>query len=113
MSTVSTGSPKLGKALCGFPIRKKHCTLLAGHAGQCASDARPQVPHYQQAMIEPIDYILAHGMSYAEGNVVKYITRWRRKGGIQDLLKAKDYLEFLIQDAGEHPARYGLRDQDS
>ena len=53
-------------------------------------------PHYANNKIEPIDYIIANGLTYCEGNVVKYITRWRHKNGIQDLKKAKQYIDFII-----------------
>ena len=47
--------------------------------------------------IEPFDYIHDNQMGFAEGNVVKYITRWRYKeDGITDLYKAKQYIEMLI-----------------
>ena len=52
--------------------------------------------HYNQGGIEPIDYIVKNKPSYCEGNVVKYITRWRHKNGIQDLKKAKQYIDFII-----------------
>ena len=58
---------------------------------------RPNVPHYQQGSIEPIDYIRAHGMDYLEGNVIKYVTRYKHKNGLADLEKAKDYLNWLIE----------------
>lgn len=53
-------------------------------------------PHYANKSIEPIDYIVANRLSYCEGNVIKYITRWRGKGGIEDLKKAKQYIDFII-----------------
>ena len=52
--------------------------------------------HYQLP-IQPIEYILANGLGYCEANVVKYVSRWRNKGGIQDLKKAIHYLEMLIE----------------
>lgn len=65
--------------------------------------AREQVggDHYKDKAIEPIDYILANGLSFCEGNVVKYITRYKDKNGIEDLEKAKQYIEFLIDDERE------------
>ena len=51
--------------------------------------------HYHME-IEPFDYIHDNQMNFAEGNVVKYITRWRYKDGIKDLYKAKQYIEMLI-----------------
>jgi hypothetical protein len=52
--------------------------------------------HYKDLEIQPIDYILGNSLGYAEGNVVKYVSRWRDKGGIEDLCKAKQYIDFLI-----------------
>jgi hypothetical protein len=52
--------------------------------------------HYANSVIEPIEYITKNKLSYCEGNVVKYITRWRSKGGVEDLLKAKQYIDFII-----------------
>jgi hypothetical protein len=57
--------------------------------------------HYQSLAIEPIDYILANELDFCEGSVVKYISRWRNKNGIQDLYKAKHMIEFLIEQAEE------------
>lgn len=70
--------------------------------------SRPDVPHYQHGAIEPIDYIMAHNMDFSTGNVIKYATRWQRKGGIADLRKIKTYVDFLIEDAERNPAKYGL-----
>jgi hypothetical protein len=52
--------------------------------------------HYKLP-IEPWDYITANNLGYLEGNVVKYISRWKNKDGVQDLLKAKHYIEKLIK----------------
>ena len=57
-------------------------------------------PHYANKEIEPIDYIIANKLTYCEGNVIKYITRWRGKGGIEDLKKAKQYIDFIIEKEG-------------
>lgn len=53
--------------------------------------------HYKKRGIQPITYILTNGLGFCEGNVVKYVTRWRDKGGVEDLRKAIHYLEFLIE----------------
>lgn len=53
--------------------------------------------HYKDCTIQPIEYIHANGLDFCEGNVVKYITRWRAKNGIKDLEKAKHYIELLIE----------------
>jgi len=53
--------------------------------------------HYMDKGIQPIVYIHANKLGFCEGNVVKYVTRWREKGGEDDLRKAIHYLELLIQ----------------
>ena len=52
--------------------------------------------HYNKP-IQPIQYIHANGLGFIEGNVVKYITRWRDKNGLQDLEKIKHYIDLLIE----------------
>ena len=61
--------------------------------------------HYQDRAIQPIDYIIANGLDFCEGSVVKYVTRWKYKNGIEDLEKAKQYVEFLIETAKRAGAR--------
>ena len=53
--------------------------------------------HYKDMAIQPVEYIHANGIGYFEGNVIKYVTRWRAKNGIADLEKAKHYIELLIE----------------
>jgi hypothetical protein len=53
--------------------------------------------HYNSLKIQPIEYIHANGIPFAEGSVIKYVTRWREKGGLADLEKAKHFLELLIE----------------
>lgn len=53
--------------------------------------------HYKQMTIEPWDYIAANDLGFFEGNVVKYVTRWREKGDINDIRKARHYIDKLIE----------------
>lgn len=53
--------------------------------------------HYVQQGIEPIDYIESNNLNFSEGNVVKYVTRHRKKNGKEDLLKARWYINRLIE----------------
>lgn len=53
--------------------------------------------HYKGKAIQPIEYIHANNLNYAEGAIVKYITRWRDKNGFEDLEKIKHYVDLLIE----------------
>lgn len=52
--------------------------------------------HYQTE-IQPWDFIEANKLTFIEGNIVKYVVRHRKKNGVRDLMKAKHYLEKLIE----------------
>lgn len=52
--------------------------------------------HYDTLKIEPIDYIEANSLDFHEGNIIKYVTRWKTKNGLEDLKKAKWYIDRLI-----------------
>lgn len=51
--------------------------------------------HYKDFNIQPVEFINANGIGYLEGNVIKYVCRWRKKNGLEDLDKAIHYLELL------------------
>lgn len=53
--------------------------------------------HYSKMAIQPVEFIHANNIPFIEGNVIKYISRWRDKGGIKDLEKAKHFIEMLIE----------------
>jgi len=53
--------------------------------------------HYTKGKIEPIDFINANDLDYLEGNIIKYISRYKYKGGSEDLEKAEFYLRMLLQ----------------
>jgi hypothetical protein len=52
--------------------------------------------HYKTE-IQPWDFILANNLGYLEGNIIKYVSRYKKKGGMADLLKAQHYLQKLIE----------------
>lgn len=65
-----------------------------------SSDLINYPPHYTQKGIDTREFIDAKGLTYLEGNVVKYIVRARFKGDyIGDLEKAKNYIEYMIEKA--------------
>lgn len=53
--------------------------------------------HYSKHKVQPWDYIYENNLCYFTGNCVKYVSRWRDKGGVEDLKKAIHYLEKLIE----------------
>jgi hypothetical protein len=53
--------------------------------------------HYKRMKIQPMEYILANNLGFCEGSVVKYVSRYQFKNGIEDLKKARQNLDFLIE----------------
>ena len=60
-----------------------------------------RTPDHYDYKIQPVDFILANNIPFCEGNVIKYICRWKLKNGRDDLVKAKHYIEMLIQNLDE------------
>lgn len=61
-----------------------------------ANDHQFSGEHYKTP-IQPWDYIAEKKLNYFEENIVKYVSRWRTKGEIDDLRKARHYLDKLIE----------------
>ena len=61
----------------------------------------PTNPSYygfgDDAVIECVDYIESHAFDFLEGNIIKYVTRYEGKNGVEDLKKASWYLDRLIK----------------
>ena len=51
--------------------------------------------HYKKLKIQPVEYIHANGIPFIEGCIIKYATRWRDKGGLQDIDKIIQFAELL------------------
>lgn len=58
--------------------------------------------HYKDLKIQPAEFIYVNNIGYIEGCVIKYISRYKAKNGLQDLEKAKHYIELLIELEKKH-----------
>ena len=61
--------------------------------------------HYKKLKIQPVEFIHANRIPFIEGNVIKYVTRWRDKGGVKDLEKARHFIDLLIELEGRDVPR--------
>ena len=52
--------------------------------------------HYKNFKIQPVEFIYSNNIPFIEGNIIKYICRWKDKNGIDDLEKIKHYCDLLI-----------------
>mgnify|MGYP001327820207 CR=1 FL=1 len=62
------------------------------------SDCIKKPKHYTKGKIEVWDFIIDQKMTYLEGNIIKYICRWKDKNGLEDLNKALCYINKLISE---------------
>lgn len=62
--------------------------------------------HYKDMAIEPWEYAEANNLSFLEGTVVKYVSRHKSKGGVEDLKKAIHCLELLIESQKKESVDY-------
>jgi hypothetical protein len=72
------------------PLTVNDMTTQDANAVQVGGD------HYKTE-IQPWDFIIANDLGYLEGNIIKYVSRYKKKGGMADLLKAQHYLQKLIE----------------
>lgn len=54
--------------------------------------------HYKTLKVQPVELIMSNHLGYCEGAVVKYLTRWRDKGGLEDVRKAAHFVQILLED---------------
>jgi len=55
--------------------------------------------HYKKYKIQPVEFIIKNNIGFVEGNIIKYVLRFKEKGGVSDLEKAKHYIELLIDSS--------------
>lgn len=73
--------------------------------GMKATQTQVSGDHYKNLPIQPIDYIAKNGLGYMEGNIIKYVTCYPHKNGVEDLKKARHYLDMLIESLGKDDTR--------
>ena len=56
--------------------------------------------HYKKYKIQPIEFIHTNKIPFIEGNIIKYICRWRDKNGVKDLEKVEHYIKLLKELEG-------------
>ena len=54
-------------------------------------------PTYYGSAVDVIDFCQKNNLDFMQGNVIKYVTRYKKKNGIEDLEKAKEYINRLIE----------------
>lgn len=75
---------------------------------QSALDTQVGGSHYKNFKIQPVEFIHQNGIGYMAGNVIKYVSRYREKNGIEDLKKARHYIDMMIefeQEAEKKPVQ--------
>ncbi len=75
----------------------KHKAVTVAAVPVSANATQQGGDHYKSKAIQPWDFIASNNLGFLEGNIVKYVTRWKDKGGVDDLRKAQHYLQKLIE----------------
>lgn len=65
--------------------------------------------HYKKLKIQPMEYSMANGLDACQHTAIKYITRFRDKGGVADLEKAKHVIDMLIEFEQKAKAEIALQ----
>ena len=69
--------------------------------------------YYGDYIVKPIDFIVNNNITFAEGNIIKYVVRWKQKNGVENLKKAKVYLDKLIELGEQNLDKEGNSDDSN
>lgn len=99
----STAECPHGSGLCGSDPRGwcSSCPNRQNAQAVGALDAQIGGAHYKSMPIQPVEFIHKNGIPWCEANAIKYLCRWRQKSGIEDLKKARHYIDLLIEMEGQ------------
>ena len=75
------------------------CPTCRSHDAEEKDNINPD--HYGNSGIDVIDFCQANNLDFMQGNVIKYITRYRKKNGLEDVRKAVEYINRIL--ANEYP----------
>ncbi len=96
--SIGSIGPKEAKLIAGLPeLPTKYVPVSPWVPEESSLDTQVAGSHYKDMGIQPVEYIHGNSLGFLEGNVIKYVSRWKTKGGIDDLSKAKHYIEMLIE----------------
>lgn len=80
-----------------LPKRPTSDLNTTAHTDMAPSAKQVAGNHYTRLKIQPMEYCLANNLNYAQANAIKYVTRYKNKGGVEDLKKAIHCIELLIE----------------
>ena len=98
MTRLNDATPQEWDSTHRAMYKQKELTF-AEHQAARAMDVQVGGNHYKDMAIQPVEFSIKNGLGFCEGNVIKYICRYNNKGGRQDLLKAKHYIDLLLENA--------------
>jgi len=83
--------------VCGAAQRARRRCQIQGESVSKPFETQEGGDHYRSMTIQPVEYIHRNGIGFCEGAVIKYVSRWRNKNGVEDLLKARHFIDLLIE----------------
>jgi hypothetical protein len=86
-----------GPAVTKDMVRRAENARLSATVGAVMANERQVGGNHYAKAIQPWDYIVENKLGYLEGNIVKYVSRHKDKNGLEDLHKARHYLDKLIE----------------
>ena len=80
-----------------IPTLAQHHAVEIADKKPTALDVQEGGSHYKNMAIQPVQYIMANNLGFVEGNIIKYVSRYKNKNGVEDLKKARHFLDILIE----------------
>lgn len=85
------------RRFCDTCMQPGSITFVEEQPNMSALNTQVGGSHYKDFAIQPVEYIHKNKIPFIEGCAIKYLTRWRDKGGVEDLKKARHFIDMLIE----------------
>ena len=82
-------------------VPKKYPVDTFGKLTNKEDNTNKTKPTYYGSQLDVIDFCQINNLDFMQGNVIKYVTRYKEKNGKEDLLKAREYIDRMIKEMGE------------
>jgi hypothetical protein len=85
------------RLMCPKLIYEQRGGSMGSQSRSSALELQVGGDHYKSMKIQPVEFSIANNLSFIQGNIIKYICRYKNKNGRKDLEKIKHYVDLLIE----------------
>ena len=88
----------MGRVIRPFDKEERNRSMERARVNNKASEEQVGGTHYKELAIQPSHYIVRNNLGWYEGNIVKYVTRHKQKGQVEDIKKVIHYAQLILEE---------------